>query len=305
MPIKDLSEYTSQSIESILNQSYQNFELIIIIDGDKNIIINFLNINYYNEIKSSKIIILINEFNLGVTKSLNIGIKNSKGKYIARNDSDDISHNDRIIKQLAFIESNPNYKIVACEFRIINKNQKVLKHKKIKNLEKNKLFNYLNPIAHSSVMFTKKFIEELNYYDENMYTSQDFELWSKAFILKPKCIGIMHKVYVDIRVHKKSISYNNELIQKKNSVLICMRNRYPSKNSFFINQKLDYLYLHKNTLLSPDMLIDFEALTFCYIGYNNFSIKGLSRLLLLIKIIKIYLFHKGLALNSIKTVFIK
>lgn len=305
MPIKELSEYTAHSINSILNQSFKNFEIIIIIDGNSKQINNFMQNNYSDYIKSNKIILIDNLKNLGITKSLNIGIKFSNGKYIARNDSDDISHPDRLKEQFEFIISNNNYKIITCNYRLIDNNYKLIRIKKVNNINKYKLFNFLNPIAHSSVLFEKKFINSLNNYNDNMYTSQDFELWSKAFLVNPNSIGIMNKTFVDIIIHKNSISNTKSLIQRKNSVLICMRNRHPYKNNYFINQKLDHIYENRNTLFDTKILIDLEALCFCYLGYNHFTLKGLTKLILFFKIIRIYLFHKGLAFRYLKLLIIK
>lgn len=305
MTIKELSEYTAPSINSILNQSFKNFEIIVIIDGNSEQINNFMQNNYDEHIKSNKIILIDNLKNLGITKSLNIGIKHCNGKYIARNDSDDISHLDRLKEQFEFIISNNNYKIITCNFRLIDKDNKVIRRKKVKNINKYKLFNFLNPIAHSSVLFEKNFINSLNNYDENMYTSQDFELWSKAFLVNPNSIGIMNKTFIDIRTHKDSISYTNSLTQKKNSVLICMRNRHPYKKNYFINQKLDHIYTNRNKLFDTKILIDLEALCFCYLGYNQFTLKGLTKLILFFKIIRIYLLHKGLAHRYLKSLLIK
>ena len=303
MPINNLSNYTKTSIDSILNQSFKNLELIIIIDGNFNLINNFLNKYYVDYIKSSKINIINNPQNLGITKSLNIGIHNSIGKYIARNDSDDVSHPDRLQNQLDFISSNNNFKIIVSFFRIIDQFGKLIRLKKIKNLKKNNLFNYLNPISHSSVLFEKKFVQDLNCYNENMYTSQDFELWSKAFLKNPESIGIINKFFVDIRVHKNSISFNNSDKQKINSVLICMRNRYPNEEHIFLNNKFIYIYENRHNLFDIATIIDLEALSFCYLGYNKFSLKGLSKLLILIEIFKIFFYHKGLALKYIKLFF--
>ena len=305
MPIKELSEFTTQSINSILTQSFKNFEIIIIIDGNFKQINNFLQNNYANYIKSNKIILIDNLKNLGITKSLNVGIKFCNGKYIVRNDSDDISYPDRLKEQFELIISNNDYKIITCNYRLIDNNHKLIRNKKVKNINKYKLFNYLNPIAHSSVLFEKSFIDSLNNYDENMYTSQDFELWSKAFLANPNCIGVINKTYIDIRIHENTISNTKSLLQSKNSVLICMRNRHPFKKNYFINQKLDHIYENKNILFDSKILVDLEALCFCYLGYNQFTLKGLTKLLLIFKIIKIYFFHKGLAYRYLISLFNK
>ena len=104
MPVFNAEHFVSNSIESILNQSYKNFEFIIIDDGssDKTDIV----LNYYRT-KDSRIKVF-QHGNKGLTKSLNIGIEKAQGKYIARQDADDISYKDRFKEQIFWLE-NYNY----------------------------------------------------------------------------------------------------------------------------------------------------------------------------------------------------
>ena len=90
----------NEAIDSILKQSYQNIELIIVCDGDKE------EYNRIKEIKNPKIKVLFNETNKGLPYSLHLAIKNSTGDYIARMDSDDIAIEDRIEKQFNFMEEH-------------------------------------------------------------------------------------------------------------------------------------------------------------------------------------------------------
>ena len=102
--LKELNE----AVTSILNQTYKNFEFLIINDGTKNGEKQL--IESYND---NRIRIIDNEKNMGLEKSLNKGIENAKGKYIIRMDADDISHIDRIDKQLKFIKEHSQYSIIS------------------------------------------------------------------------------------------------------------------------------------------------------------------------------------------------
>ena len=106
MPAYNAEKYIAESIESILSQTFTDFEFIIIndasTDSTKEIIESF---------QDSRIILINNEQNLGVAKSLNIGIATAKGKYIARMDADDISLPERFQTQFNFMEKNPDIDI--------------------------------------------------------------------------------------------------------------------------------------------------------------------------------------------------
>ncbi|MEW8956830.1 glycosyltransferase family 2 protein, partial [Clostridium sp.] len=97
-------QWLSKAIESILNQSYRDFEFIIILDNPKNQELKDLITEYLK--KDGRIKFFINEENLGLIKSLNKGIKEAKGEYIGRMDADDICYLNRLQVQLDFLESN-------------------------------------------------------------------------------------------------------------------------------------------------------------------------------------------------------
>ena len=101
MPCFNCEKTVAASIESILNQTYQNIEILIIDDGSKD---NTYEILKKFQSKHKNIRLFKNQDNLGLTKSLNILIEESKGEYIARQDSDDISVIDRISLQYEFME---------------------------------------------------------------------------------------------------------------------------------------------------------------------------------------------------------
>ncbi|MCI8575245.1 MAG: glycosyltransferase, partial [Bacilli bacterium] len=168
-------DYLKEAIESILNQTYRNFEFIIISDGGNDDEI----LKLYTDDKRIKII--RHDVSLGLPKSLNEAINISKGKYIFRMDSDDISHVDRLAIQVAYMEKNPNIDIAATYYREIGASKRVVKEQCIyPNQVKCKLF-FVNIIAHPSVVFRREsiFSKQL-FYDESFRYSQDFELWTRS-----------------------------------------------------------------------------------------------------------------------------
>ena len=125
MSVFNGERYLKYSIDSLLNQTFKDFELIIIDDGSydnsKKIIENFS--------KQDKRIILINHERKGLTKSLNIGIRESKGKYIARHDADDLSLPTRLEKQWNFLEKHNDYGLVGTNWEYIYKEGNIIKNK--------------------------------------------------------------------------------------------------------------------------------------------------------------------------------
>ena len=171
-------DWLIKSISSIINQSFKNFEFIIINDNPN----RELNDHILNKfrLKDSRIIIVNNNENIGLTKSLNIGFKKAKGKYIARMDADDISLPERLTRQFYFMETNK--KVVACGsfirvFGKINKTDKSLptNYNQFKNILLIK-----NPLPHPTAFIRNEIIQKNKIkYAENYKYSQDYGLWAE------------------------------------------------------------------------------------------------------------------------------
>jgi len=172
-------KYIAQSIESLINQTYTDFELILIDDGSEDETKKI--IKQFSE-NDDRIIPVFNEKNLGLTKNLNYGIKISKGEFIARMDADDISYVTRLEKQLNFLDNNPKIDLVGTASIDIDKNGKEI-NKRIVPEKHEQIVDLLpkaNPITHSTVLFRKKSFAKVNFYNEAYKTTQDYELWFRA-----------------------------------------------------------------------------------------------------------------------------
>ena len=102
LPVFNGEKFLTESINSILNQSFKKFELIVINDGSTD-----NSYEYIKKFKDTRLSVINNDKNIGLSNSLNKGILVAKGKYIARMDQDDISLPDRLKKQVAFMDDNP------------------------------------------------------------------------------------------------------------------------------------------------------------------------------------------------------
>jgi len=173
MSVYNAEKYLNQSISSILNQSYRDFEFIIVNDASTD---NSLNIIKEFENEDNRIVLIDNDENIGLTKSLNKALKKLKGKYIARHDADDVSLPERLEKQYNFLENNED--IFLCGTDLININRKgvIINNKNtiITGQEKIKtLLQKKNCITHSSIMFRNNGY----FYREKFIYAQDYDFY--------------------------------------------------------------------------------------------------------------------------------
>jgi glycosyltransferase involved in cell wall biosynthesis len=173
-------DYLKISINSILRQTYNNFEFIIINDSSTNN--NIKNIlNYFRSV-DSRIILVENSENIGLTKSLNLGIKMARGKYIARMDDDDISMPDRLKVQKIFLEKNKDYVMVGSKYdNLIENKQPIQKVAYLEDFQeiRDNIIKF-NPFNHSSVMIKRSVILDVGLYNEKIKYAQDYDLWLRV-----------------------------------------------------------------------------------------------------------------------------
>lgn len=170
--------WLKKSIYSILNQSFPDFEFIIINDNPQ----NELNQEILKEIKLSddRIIILNNEKNIGLTRSLNMGLAIARGKYIARMDADDISLADRLRVQYDFMEQNPQCVVCGAAFRTLTGSYNNGKDFVFpcSNEEIRQLLLLDNCIPHPTAIIRNSVLQRYSIkYDEKFKYSQDYALW--------------------------------------------------------------------------------------------------------------------------------
>ncbi|OGE64932.1 hypothetical protein A3I48_03150 [Candidatus Daviesbacteria bacterium RIFCSPLOWO2_02_FULL_36_7] len=216
MPVYNSDQYVSSSITSILNQSYSNFEFIIIDDASKDETFNKL-LEFKK--KDKRIILVKNKKNEGVTKSLNRALKIARGKYIIRMDADDWSYPNRFKLQVELMEKNPDVVVSGSNVEICDSKLK------IKNLRKYHLentairkhiFRY-SPFAHPSTIWIAKVIKQC-LYNEVIMVSQDYELYFR--IGKIGKFMNLDKPLLKLRMHDDSVSVSRSDLQWKTTVLL-------------------------------------------------------------------------------------
>ena len=174
MSVYNGEKYLKKAINSILQQSYQNFEFIIIDDGSTDKTSEIL-----KSFKDFRIKVIRNIENIGLTKSLNKGIKAAKGQYIARMDADDISLPHRLEIQIGFLEKHSDFALVGSSYYQIDDFGKIVAYIKVltENLEIRAGLLQQNWFGHGSVMMRKSAFVKCKGYNEEFEYAQDYDLW--------------------------------------------------------------------------------------------------------------------------------
>ena len=214
MPVYNAEKYVKSAIESILSQSFQDFELLIFndcaTDNSLTIIQSFSDprIKLFSSLK-----------NLGYLIHLNKGIDLAQGKYIARMDADDISMPQRFEKQVAFMDAHKDYGLVGTWAQILDSEQHVKPC--VEDMAIRLQLLKMNQFFHSSVLIRKSILTNNHlYYNKEFYTAEDYELWVR---ISSFCkIGNLNEFLVKYRIHDEQISsiYNKNQIEKSNHIKV-------------------------------------------------------------------------------------
>ena len=206
MPVYNTAKYLNEAIDSILEQTFKDFEFIIIddcsTDGSKDII------KSYND---ERIILLENETNLGIVYSLNYAISLANGKYIARMDSDDISEINRLEKQVSFMENNEDIILCGTWFKGIG-NDKLYVYPESHDEIIVKMLSYC-AIGHPTVFIRNSILKHYNLkYDILMEYAEDYDLWSRLSTIGK--LANLPEVLLQYRIHDNQVSKQKKIKQK-------------------------------------------------------------------------------------------
>lgn len=211
LPVYNTEKYIAEAVQSILNQTFSDFELLVINDASTDRTLEVLNRFSDNRLK-----IITNPTNLKVVKSLNKGLELAKGEFIARMDADDISHPQRFKRQIEYFNDHPEVDLCGSWVQMIGDDNYILtlpeKHETIKA---DMLFK--NIIVHPSVMFRKEKLSGFRY-DETYINAEDYALWVE--VMDKVRFGIIPEVLLKYRVHHSNVSihrpHNAAVIKEMN-----------------------------------------------------------------------------------------
>ena len=237
IPYFKKKDYILDAINSILNQTYQNFEIIIVYDDiDK----SELSLIYKIQKVDNRIKVLINKKNLGAGLSRNYAIKNSNGKYIAFLDADDIWNVEKLKKQVNIMEQK-NLSITHTSYKILDKNNNHANIRLAKNLDYKKLLKSCD-VGLSTVMIKKDLFSKKNKFS-NLKTKEDYVLW----LLLTKSGYIFHpikEILTSWRISQNSLSSHilRKLIDGFNVYYKYMKFSFIKSIFLLIQLSLNYLW---------------------------------------------------------------
>ena len=220
MPVYNGELYLREAIESILNQTYTDFELICIDDGSSDGTLQIL--NEYSDIDQR--IIIVSRENRGLISTLNEGLSLAKYNYIARMDADDISMPTRLEKQINYLRSHKEVGVIGSSYISVDQDRRVIGERRLWNV------NYIlkaicifgSPFAHPSVMFNKLALGADLHYSSEYKHAEDYELWTR--LEKITKFAALSEPLLEYRVLQTSISRRNYVEQKENMLAAACKN---------------------------------------------------------------------------------
>lgn len=247
MPVYNAERYVVEAVESILNQTFTDFEFIIINDGSTDRSLEILQLYA----RQDKRVRLISRENQGLVKTLNEGVDLAVAPYIARMDADDISYPDRLFKQVNFLNEHPNYVVVGSRTQLIDEDGDPLSlfslHTTHKEIDLAHLQGRGGAIAHPAAMFRKNEFNAVGGYRLEFIHAEDLDLWLRMAEVGE--LGNLPNLLLDYRQHLTSIGhkYRIEQISSTNKAIKEACGRRGISNPGFI--KIEKPAFDKNQLL--------------------------------------------------------
>ncbi|MFA4845408.1 MAG: glycosyltransferase [Patescibacteria group bacterium] len=240
MSVWNGERYLRTAVESLLAQTYQEFELLIVNDASSDRTSQIL---HELSQQDPRVRIITNKTNLGLTRSLNRALQDIQSDYVARMDADDIALPDRLEKQVAFLESHPDVGIVGTAYQFIGADNDVIgahrrssriyggqeRHPPTQDAQLRRVLIRYNPFLHSSVMIRKTLLDRVHGYDETYHRAQDYDLWMRLSPLTR--LANLPDVLMQKRFTTVMISYAKEREQIRSALRVrwnaIRRRQYP------------------------------------------------------------------------------
>ena len=176
MAVHDGGTYLEEAVESILEQSFTDFEFVIIDDASTDGSREML-----SGLSDERIRVIGNSRQLGLSRSLNKGVAVARGEYIARMDHDDISLTERLRRQVGFLDAHPEVDVLGTWARTLGLGREQTWRYPTHDEDIRSEFIFNSSLVHSSVVMRKATVERLNlHYDESVERAQDYELWTRV-----------------------------------------------------------------------------------------------------------------------------
>lgn len=209
MPVFNTAPYLREAMDSMLSQTFTDFELIVLNDCSPDNAEEVL--DAYND---SRIVRYKGEKNVGLSNVLNIGINMAKGKYIARMDSDDISLPIRLQVQVAYLNAHPEIDLVSVGMQLFGAKDDVwIREQDPEKVKINALFH--SPVLHASSMWRKEVFEKHGLrFRQEMVPAEDYDLWTRALLKGLKLVNLPEVLY-KYRLHPDQVTLQTDRTSAK------------------------------------------------------------------------------------------
>lgn len=193
MGIYNCAPYLQEALDSLYAQTFQDFEIILCEDGSSD---NTYEVALENQKTHPNIVLLKNEHNMGLNKTLNNCLAVAKGEYIARMDGDDVCDPTRFEKEVRFLDEHPEYAIVSCPMIYFDENGEFGRGKGGNEPTKYDFIGH-SPICHAPCMVRKTAYLAVNGYTESKYVirHEDYDLWTKMYAKGYKAYNLDECLY--------------------------------------------------------------------------------------------------------------
>ena len=213
MPVFKTAPFLREAVDSILCQTFTDFELIVLNDSSPDHAEDIL-----DTYKDPRIIRYKGEKNVGLSNILNVGIGMARGEYIARMDSDDLSMPDRLQIQLDYLESHPDIDLVSAGMQLFGAKDEVwIREQNPEKIKIEALFH--SPILHASSMWRRMRFEENGLrFRQEMVPSEDYDLWTRAMVKGLTLVNLRQVLY-KYRIHQAQATTRTDLTAEKDRLV--------------------------------------------------------------------------------------
>jgi glycosyltransferase involved in cell wall biosynthesis len=212
------ANHLQEAIDSVLQQSFEDFELLIIDDGSTDDTPGII-----NSVRDGRLRSIRHDTNRGLVSRLNEGLEAAAGRYVARMDADDICHRKRLECQVRFLEAYPEVGVVGTAVRVINGDRRARvvyqypeDHEVIAWV-----LPFVCPLAHPSVMMRRDLIRSVGGYSADAMHAEDYDLWERLLPLTR--FANLQQPLLDLRKHSASVTARNATVHQETSLAVSLR----------------------------------------------------------------------------------
>ena len=231
MPVYNVAPYLREAMDSILAQTFQDFELIVLDDCSPDNSAEILD-TYTDE----RIVRYRGEKNMGLSNVLNVGMAMARGEFIARMDSDDLSTPERLATQVAYLDAHPEVDLCSCGMELFGAKQETwVRETNVEDVKITALFH--SPILHASSVWRRASFERVGLrFLQEMVPAEDYDMWTRAMAAGLRLVNIPEVMY-QYRIHPSQATTQTDKTAKKDREVKAnyLRMLYPTEDMSAVN----------------------------------------------------------------------